>query len=399
MILPQFTAIHRRFNHAPRNARRNVPPLLLLIFLAAFNCLPAQGQSCANADLVVRNARIVTMDASDHIAEAFAVRDGRITAIGTVQQIAACVSASTRVIDAQGRTILPGLIDIHTHAMEWAKGIVREQIDAAYPAMKSIASLVTEVAKRSKSLQPGEWISGAGWDDAKYSERRYVTRQDLDPLSGDHPVYLIHVSGHLAAVNSVALKLAGISRTTPDPSGGVIEHDSSGEPTGILKDNAMDLVAKYLPPDPADLPSRAAKYLSAAALSVGLTTIHDISLTAEDLRGYQQAELAGTLKIRVHMVPLVRNIADAQTLANSGLYTGFGNDRLRIGAAKMFADGGMGARTIAIYPPPVAGEPDNFGLLIWKPDDMQKAHHILATAGWPLVGITGFADDKGDSSA
>jgi predicted amidohydrolase YtcJ len=346
---------------------------------------PACGQACTNADLVVRNAKIVTMDATGRIAEAMAVRGARITAVGTNQEIAACISPATRIFDAQGQTVLPGLIDIHTHAMEWAKGVVRDQIDATYPGTKSIASLVTETRSRAKSAKPGAWITGAGWDDAKYSERHYVTRNDLDPISGDHPVYLVHVSGHLAVANSAALKLAGVSRSTPDPSGGLIEHDASGEPTGILKDNAMELVARLLPADPPDLPARAAKYLSAAAVAVGLTTIHDINLAPEDLRGYQQAEAAGWLKVRVQMVPRVRNIADAETLASSGLFTGFGNDRLKLGGAKMFADGGMGARTIAIYPPSAAGEENNLGLLIWKPDDMQKAHRILAAAGWQLV--------------
>src|SRR5206468_1371207 len=120
--------------------------------------------------------------------------------------------------------------------------------------------------------------------------------------------------------------------------------------------------------DPPDPPARAAKYLSEQALSFGLTTIHDISLLPDDIRGYQQAANAGWLKLRVQMVPLVRNLADARTLAASGWFTGFGDDRLRIGGAKMFADGGMAARTIAIYPPPAAGEPDNFGLLIWTPE-------------------------------
>ena len=325
------------------------------------------------------------MDESGRVAEAMAVRDGRIRAVGTNQEIAVCAGPETRVLDLQGKTVLPGLIDVHTHAMEWAKGVVRDQIDANYPGMKSIATLVATVKERAQKAASETWIGGAGWDDMKYAERRYVTRQDLDPVSGDHPVYLVHVSGHLAVANSAALKLAGITRDTPDPSGGVIEHDAGGEPTGILKDNAMELVARFLPPDRPDLAARAAKHVSENALRFGLTTIHDINLSPEDLRGYQQAERAGWLKVRVQMVPRVRNLADAETLARSGLYTGFGNDRLRLGAAKMFADGGMGARTIAIYSPPATGEKDNLGLLIWKPEEMQKAHQVLAGAGWQII--------------
>jgi len=381
---PSLRARHRSRARA-RLRLRPVRAVALVLSSFTSSIASVHGQSCANSDLVVRNAKIVTMDASDRIGEAIAVRAGHISAVGTNQEITACISPSTRVIDAQGRTILPGLIDVHTHGMEWAKSVVANQINAAYPAMKSIADVVAEISRRAKSSKSGDWIVGAGWDDAKYSEHRYIVRTDIDPVSGDHPVYLSHVSGHLAIANSAALKLAGVTRDTPDPSGGVIEHDTSGEPTGILKDNAMNLVANHLPADPPDLAARAAKYFSEQALSFGLTTVHDINLSPEELRGYQQAEHAGWLKVRVHMVPRVRNIADAETLAASGFYTGFGDEHLKIGAAKMFADGGMGARTIAIYPPSAAGETNNFGLLIWTPEDMQKAHRILAAAGWQLV--------------
>jgi predicted amidohydrolase YtcJ len=356
-----------------------------LLLLLSWGASSAFSETCENADLVVRSAKIVTMDTSDRMVEAMAVRNGRIVATGTNKDIEACAERNTQTLDLKGKTILPGLIDVHAHAMEWAKGVVRDQVDATYPGVKSIADLMHEIDRRAKSASPGAWIVGAGWDDAKYVDHRYLTRADLDRVSGDHPVYLVHVSGHLAVANSAALKVAGLKRDTPDPSGGVIEHDARGEPTGIVKDNAMEFVARFLPADPADLAARAAKYLSESALSFGLTTIHDINLSPDDLRGYAQAERAGWLKVRVQMVPRVRNIADAQQLADSGLFTGFGNERLKLGAAKIFADGGMGARTIAIYPPSVAGETGNFGLLIWKPEDLQKAHRILAGAGWQLV--------------
>jgi predicted amidohydrolase YtcJ len=355
--------------------------LLLLSWGASYSI----GETCQNSELIVRNAKIVTMDGSDHIVEAMAVRNGRVVAVGTNKEIEVCAGKGAQTLELKGKTILPGLIDVHTHAMEWAKGVVLNQVDATYPGVKSIAALVQEIERRAKSANPGTWIVGAGWDDAKYVDHRYVTRADLDRVSDDHPVYLVHVSGHLAVANTAALKLASLTRSTPDPSGGVIEHDASGELTGIVKDNAMELVAQFLPADPPDLAARAAKYVSESALSFGLTTIHDINLPPEDLRGYQQAKRAGWLKVRVQMVPRVRSIADAQQLADSGLYTGFGDERLKLGGAKFFADGGMGARTIAIYPPSAAGETGNFGLLIWKPEDLQKAQRILAGAGWQLV--------------
>ena len=356
-----------------------------LFVLLTWEARPLPSQTCGNSDLIVRNGKIVTMDPADRVVEAMAVRDGKVVAVGTNQEMAKCVGTATRTADLGGKTVLPGLIDVHTHAMEWAKGVVRNQVDATYPGIKSIASLMEEIARRAKTVSPGIWIVGAGWDDAKYTERRYLTRADLDRVSGNHPVYLIHVSGHLAAANSAALKIAGMTRETPDPSGGVIEHDADGELSGIVKDNAMELVAKFLPPEAPDLAARGAKYVSESALSFGLTTIHDINLSPEDMRGYEQAKRAGRLKVRVQMVPLVKNVADAEKLAGSGLYTGFGDEQLKLGGAKFFADGGMGARTIAIYPPSAAGETDNFGLLIWKPEDLQKAQRIVAGARWQLI--------------
>jgi len=197
-------------------------------------------------------------------------------------------------------------------------------------------------------------------------------------------VYLTHVSGHLAVANSAALKLATIGKNTPDPQGGVIERDPAGEPTGVLKDTAMGLVETLLPGDPPDINVRAAKLISEKTSEVGLTTIHDIFISSEEMRGYQEAHDRGWLNLRVQMSPRIGNIADAEKLAQMGVHTGFGDDRLKFGAAKMFADGGMGARTIAIYPPGVIGEPDNLGVLRWSPADMQKAHAIAAAAGWQL---------------
>lgn len=339
---------------------------------------------CQDADLIIRHAHVVTMNPTQPSADAMAVRDGRILTVGGEQVVSDCASQRTNVVDLQGKTVLPGLIDVHTHAMEWAKGILRKQLDVTYPKVLSIADIVAVVKERVSQEHKGQWITGAGWDDAKLSEHRYITRSDLDAVSPNSPVYLIHVSGHLAASNSAALALAGITRNTSDPVGGVIERDSSGEPTGIVKDTAMDLVAKVLPPDPAGINSQAAKLISDRASALGLTTIHDIFISSEEIRGYQDAYQQGWLQIRVQMSPRIDSMEDAEKLAQMGIHTGFGDDQLKFGAAKMFADGGMGARTIAIYPPPLQGEPGNLGVLRWKPEDMQKAHLIAARAGWQL---------------
>ncbi len=358
---------------------------MFCLFATTFLFCGESHAGCRDADLIVRNAKIAVMDDAGRFAEALAVRDGRIVAVGSNQEIAACAGTQTKTLDLGGKTVLPGLIDIHTHALDWAKGVLLDNLDSGPANIKSIAELAQRIRERAAKAKPGEWIVGYGWDDKRLAERRYITRQDIDSSSPQNPVYISHVSGHLAIVNSAAMRIAGITRTTPDPSGGVIEHDSAGEPTGILKDNAMELVSRHLPPEPADLAQRAAKYVSDRALELGLTTIHDFGLTPSDMRGYQLARDSGALKLRVQMVPTVNNVSEAEKLAASGLHTGFGDERLNFGAVKMFSDGGMGAKTIAIYPPGVEGEPQNVGLLIWKTPDMQRAHRVLAAAGWQLA--------------
>ena len=355
---------------------------LALLATACFT--PAIAQTCLDADLVLRNGHIVTMDGAKRVVGSMAVRDGRILALGGDDALTGCASSRTQSLDLHGQTVLPGLIDVHTHAMEWVKSTLRGEIDAGYPAVHSIAEITQAVAHRAAALPQGQWIVGSGWDDSKVVEHRYITRLDLDTASPNHPVYLKHVSGHLSVANGAALRLANITKDTHDPQGGVIERDASGEPTGILKDTAMELVFAILPGDPPDIDVRAAQLISEKAAEVGLTTIHDIFISPDEMRGYQEARRRGWLKIRVQMSPRIGSISDAEKLAEMGVHTGFGDDLLKFGAAKMFADGGMGARTVAIYPPGVIGEPINLGVLRWTPADMQKAHLIAARAGWQL---------------
>jgi hypothetical protein len=361
--------------------RVEIAELVLLVILCVTS---AVAQTCSDADLLVRNGRIVTMDEAKRVAGSMVVRDGRILALGEGDALAGCASSRTQLLDLQGRTVLPGLIDVHTHAIEWVKSILRGEIDTGYPAVHSISEITHAVAHRAATVPQGQWIVGSGWDDSKLAERRYIIRQDLDTASTGHPVYLKHVSGHMGVANSAALKLANITKDTADPQGGVIERDASGEPTGILKDTAMGLIAGILPGDPPDIDVRAAQLVSEKAAEVGLTTIHDIFLSPDEMGGYQEAHRRGWLKVRVQMSPRIGSVADAEKLAQMGVHTGFGDDVLKFGAAKMFADGGMGARTVAIYPPGVIGEPGNLGVLRWTPADMQKAHLLAARAGWQL---------------
>ncbi len=338
---------------------------------------------CHDADLIIRNAKIITMDSARAVVASMAIRHAYVLATGSDAEIAACASSRTQMLDLHGQAVLPGLIDVHTHALEWAKNVLRNDVDTGYPHVHSIAEIVKLVGERAASLPQGKWIRGAGWDESKLTEHRYITRKDLDAVAPSHPVWLEHFTGHLGVANSRALEVVHVTRDTATPSGGIIDKDDSGEPTGVLKDNAQSLLSAVLPPDAPDLALRATQLVTQKALEVGLTSIHDISLASDAMHSYQQARKKGSLKVRVQMAPLVSSVAEAEALASCGVFTGFGDDNLKFGAVKMFADGGMAAKTIAVYEP-AAGEPGNLGLLIWKPEDMQKAQHVLAAAGWQL---------------
>jgi predicted amidohydrolase YtcJ len=362
--------------------------LLRLILSCILLLLPVSIQAqdaYSSADLVLYNGRIIINDSAFNIAEAIGVRDGKIVAVGTSAAVRKLAGSQTKQLDLRGLTVIPGLIDTHTHALDWARSVIRNELDLNYPKVSKMEDVAKLIAERVGKLKPGDWVVGMAWDDAKLAEKRYITRHDLDAVSPSNPVYLLHVSGHLAVVNSAGMKLAGITSQSTDPPGGVIEKDAQGQPTGILKDSAMGLVARLLPTPTAEDSIRAVAFLSQAAAEVGLTTIHDIALSPEDFSVYQEANRRGVLKIRIQMAPLVNQPDDVKRIKAMGVHTGFGDERLKFGPIKIFTDGGMGARTIAIYPPPVKNEPQNFGLLLWKPEALEATQQQLAAMGWQLA--------------
>ncbi|MDP9198467.1 MAG: amidohydrolase family protein, partial [Pseudomonadota bacterium] len=207
-------------------------------------CLPAWANGAADRILV--NGRVLTVDAADRVAEAIAIRDGRILAVGTTAEIERLAGPGTDRIDLAGRTATPGLIDAHAHFS--SGGLLRlTNIDLSFPQVKGIADIVRLAGERASSAQAGDWILGRGWDEGKLAERRLVAAADLDPVTAGHPAWLVQTSGHYGVANSVALEIAGVTRATPDPPGGTIDRDADGNPTGILKESAMGLVSRHAP--------------------------------------------------------------------------------------------------------------------------------------------------------
>jgi predicted amidohydrolase YtcJ len=341
----------------------------------------------AVADLILVGGRVHTMEGRTGPVQAIAIRGDRVAAVGSDAEVRRLAGPGTLVRELGGRTVLPGLIDTHTHAFDACRARVSGWLDLGLPGVRTLADAVARV----RAAPAGEgWVLGDRWDESKWPERRYLRRADLDPATGERPAYLEHVSGHAAVVNSAGLRRAGITRDTPDPAGGAIEKDAQGEPTGVLKDTAMSLALARLPPSTFGRDERiaTAARVSDEAIAVGLTTIHDSALAPEGMRAYQEAEAAGRLRVRVRAIPLVPADHADEAIAHLralGVHTGHGSPRLRWGAVKFFTDGGMAARTIAVTPPGLTADPANVGLLRWETPKLAGAMKAVHELGWQIT--------------
>jgi hypothetical protein len=340
------------------------------------------------ADLLLVNGRIHTLDPARPSATALLVRGDRIVAVGGDADLKALATSGARILDLGGRAVTPGLIDTHTHLFDALQSRVAGDLDVGVPAVTSLAQAVAAVRARAATTPAGEWILGDGWAESKWPERRYLRKSDLDPVSGGHPVYLVHVSGHAATLNSEGLRLSGITRSTAAPPGGEIEHGPDGEPTGVLKDTAMDLAkGKRKPFGPAER-LLTAERAGRESAEVGLTTIHNSILPLEDADAYRQADAQGRLKVRVLAIPFIPNRGTDAALAQLralGVKTGDGKGHVTWGAVKFMCDGGMAAKTIAVTPPGPVDDPKNLGLLGWETTKLTAAMKAVRAMGWQIT--------------
>ncbi|HEY8447577.1 MAG TPA: amidohydrolase [Thermomicrobiales bacterium] len=339
------------------------------------------------ADLLLVNGRVLTMDPERPRATAVAIRNGRIAAVGTDDEAREAAGPRAEAIDLRGRTATPGLNDAHAHPM--GVGLALADLDLASPPNRSIRDLVDLVAAETRRRSPGTWIVGRGYDQARLSEQRHPTRHDLDAVSPNHPVLLIRACHHIGVANSRALALANITAATPDPDGGTIDRDEHGEPTGVVREAALQMVRDAIgEPDEeqlADALFRAGK----AFLESGVTSVTEAMLRRpEELRAYQRLNQEGRLPVRTYLMMLYDETLEP--MESLGIRTGFGDDWLRIGPVKLFSDGSIGGRTARMREPYV-GEPDNVGLWMMPPDELKAKVRRAHAAGFQL-GIHAIGD-------
>ncbi len=326
------------------------------------------------ADLVFINGKIVTVDGSFSIAQAVAVVGDRIIAVGSDDDVKTYIDSKTEVIDLKGRTMLPGINDAHIHASLYGGTRPPLTLDVGYPAVKSINDIVKAVAEKAKAAKPGEWIRGMGWDEGYLEEcvkdpSRYPKRRDLDTVSPDNPVILGHYTQHEVWVNSRAMEVAGITRDTPTPEGGVIAKNSAdGELTGIFSEfPAQALVMKAVPLWKKEEKRRGIQVMMRDLNSLGITSITEGALGSggdkfqgglfgsECIGIYNDLLNEGNLTLRVGWLYLFGEYGACtfedfrEVIPQLGIHSGFGNEWLRLAGVKIFADGTPMTKTAWMY--------------------------------------------------
>ena len=314
--------------------------------------LHAEMQSLV-ADTIIVNANVHTMDPARPTAEAIAILGNRIVAVGSTKEIKKLAGSGTRTIDAKKRVVLPGFNDSHTHFLSGGFQLASVDLrDADTP--QEFASRIRVFASK---VPKGRWITGGDWDHERWPDAKLPAKELIDSFTADTPVFVNRLDGHMALANSAALKLAGVTRQTLDPPGGVIVRDKNGEPTGVLKDAAMSFVWRVKPPESFEEKIAAARAATNHAAKLGVTSIQDMSAGA-DVGVYQALLDRCELKTRVYAVS---PLPAWERLARTGVRAHFGSEMLRVGGLKGFSDGSLGSTTALFYEP-YRDEPSTSGI-------------------------------------
>jgi predicted amidohydrolase YtcJ len=327
--------------------------VLIALFVMPTLSTNAQGNSLP-PDLLIVNGSVHTMDSNRPAAEAVAILGNRIVALGSSAELRSLAGTNTRVIDAHGNTVVPGFNDAHVHFLEGGFSLASVDLRDA----KSPEEMAQRLEAFAKKIPKGQWILGGQWDHEKWPGAPLPTRQMVDGATPDNPVFVNRLDGHMALANTMALKMASVTRDTKDPAGGLVVRDAAGAPTGVLKDAAESLVEKAIPPKSFEEKRIAARTATEHAAQLGVTSLTDMS-AGEDVGLYQYMVEHGELKTRIYAI---RSIVSWEALAKTGVRAAFGSDLLRIGGLKGFADGSLGSTT-AFFFEPYNDAPNTRGLL------------------------------------
>lgn len=334
------------------------------------------------ADLIFTGGRVHTVDGADHVAEALAVAGDRILFAGSDAEVRAVARPHARRVELRGRSLLPGFIDAHCHFV-WLGG-AEDEIDCKAPGMESIPALVEAVRRRAATLPPGTWIRGRGYDQRRLVERRHPNRFDFDPVSPLHPVIFTRTCGHICAVNSHAMELAGVDDQTQDPAAGRFDR-SDGRNLGVAYEQAQAPFQRVSALGQEEI-RQALLAANRAYLAAGATSIHDAGgLTGPAIGIAQDLAAIGELRVRIYAFALVGlGSQGALSLLDTGLHTGFGDQRIRLGAFKVVTDGSSSGPTAATRAP-YCSDPNDSGILYWSQDELDAMIGRAHRAGFQVT--------------
>ncbi len=337
---------------------------LLVVVLSA---LPVSlvAQQPTVADIVFKNGNIYTVNDARPKAEAVAVRKDRIIFVGSNGGAQRYVGQNTRVVDLKGKTVVPGMTDAHHHLF----GVGFREITLNLEGITSLEDFLAKVKARVDQAKAGEWVTGRGWIETFWKPPVFPTRGDLDKIAPNNPVFLDRADGHGAVANSAALRLAGVDRNTPNPFGGEISKDKSGEPTGMLLDNAQDLVQRHIPGPTPEQTERALLLGVKRNIELGWTQVQDAGGNYLEVALLRKLYGEGKIKLRVYRA-LSAPGTQADQLFKEGPILGEHGNRLTVRAVKLYADGSLGSRSAALLEP-YSDKPDTSGFMTIKKEDLQ----------------------------
>ncbi|MDR7313871.1 amidohydrolase [Brevibacillus nitrificans] len=321
------------------------------------------------ADTVFLNGQVITVAQDNSVAEAVAVRGNRIIAVGTNAEVKSYISPRTKVIDLQGKSLLPGFIDAHLHITIY--GTNKLGVDCKARSIASISDLLEALRDQAQKTPKGQWVRACGFDESLMIEKRYPTLAELDEVSTEHPIFVMRTCAHHSIANSMAMGIAGYDRDTPDPQGGRIDRDAAGALTGFLVETAhmkMFELAAFTEEEYKE----GLRLASEDFVAHGITSVHDAGGYGPDnYRAMQKAVQAGDVKVRIYAMICALNQSEdfVRKMIDAGMVTGTGDERFRIGPAKVFTDGASIAPTMAMREP-FDSRPDDCGILYYEQDEL-----------------------------
>ncbi len=332
---------------------KKIVALAAFVVSLTFSASSTSGQNIS-ADLVITNANIRTMDAKRTVARSLAILNGRIVAVGSDAETKPLIGSRTRVVDAGGRTVIPGFNDAHVHFMNTGAQLSSVDLRDA----RSPEEFVRRIKEFAAKLPKGRWIRGGQWDHENWTPNDLPTAAMIDAVTPDNPVFINRLDGHMGLGNSLAMKLAGVDRNVKDVAGGEIVRNASGEPTGVFKDAAMNYIRSAIPSASWEERMEAAQAATDHAASLGVTSVQDMSADGTEVGVFQELLRRGTLKTRVYSCS---PLSDYKRWERTGVKSSFGDPMLRVGCLKAYADGSLGSTTAWFFEP-YLDAPDSSGL-------------------------------------